>query len=343
MCFWSWCFSIYMRTKIVYVLVSQNTDYYYEMLLLSLYSLRLHHPKGDAVVEVVMDEDTHQRLVDKKSEMLNDVSSIVVSIPSEYTVMQRSRYLKTQLRQLVKGDFLFLDTDTVVCSNLNEVDSFPDEICAVLDNHFGEIIEDQVNMTPESLGWKWLKGTKHYNSGVLFVKETKNAYSFFIEWHSNWKHGASYGVYYDQLSLRKTIAEDGTSIGELNGIWNCQVFRTSSSPYLKNAKIVHYYSHTISRQAYDICSDTTLLIIRITGKVSEGIAEMVRQSQGAFYKRRVYVTTEESILIKDMLAARIDFPNVFQFIVKASSCYRYLITKLWRIKMAICNRFKLLP
>ena len=39
-----------MRTKIVYVLVSQETDYYYEMLQLSLYSLRLYHP-NDVVEE----------------------------------------------------------------------------------------------------------------------------------------------------------------------------------------------------------------------------------------------------------------------------------------------------
>ena len=125
-----------MRTKIVYVLVSQETDYYYEMLLLSLYSLLLYHPKGDAEVEVVMDEDTHQRLVGKKAEMLNDVTPIVVSIPPEYTVMQRSRYLKTQLRQLVKGDFLFLDCDTLICDRLDDVDNIKANVAMVSDANY---------------------------------------------------------------------------------------------------------------------------------------------------------------------------------------------------------------
>ena len=93
-----------MRTKIVYVLVSQESDYYYEMALLSLYSLRLHHPKD--VVQIVMDEDTHQRLTAMESPILSSATPIVVSIPERFTVMQRSRYLKTKLTEIIEGDLL---------------------------------------------------------------------------------------------------------------------------------------------------------------------------------------------------------------------------------------------
>ena len=124
-----------MNTKVVYVLVSNKNDYYVEMLQLSLYSLRIFHP--DDIVEVVMDEKTYSRLVKQKHRLLADVKPIVVEIPKEYSLMQRSRYLKTRLREIIVGDFLYLDTDTVVAGPLGEVDHFSGVIAAVWDNHDG--------------------------------------------------------------------------------------------------------------------------------------------------------------------------------------------------------------
>ena len=129
-----------MNTKVVYVLVSNKNDYYVEMLQLSLYSLRMFHPED--IVEVVMDEKTYSRLVKQRHRLLVDVKPIVVEIPTEYSLMQRSRYLKTRLREIIVGDFLYLDTDTVIADSLAAIDDFQWDMAAVLDNPASWVDED---------------------------------------------------------------------------------------------------------------------------------------------------------------------------------------------------------
>ena len=53
-----------MNTKIVYTLVSDDSDTYLEQALLSVYSLRIHNPR--AIVELAVDQFTAMTLVDKR-------------------------------------------------------------------------------------------------------------------------------------------------------------------------------------------------------------------------------------------------------------------------------------
>ena len=237
-----------MRTKIVYVLVSQETDYYYEMLLLSLYSLRLHHPKGDAEVEVVMDEDTHQRLVYKKAEMLSDIEPIVVPIPPEYAIMQRSRFLKTQLRQLVKGDFLFLDCDTLVCAKLDEIDKVDADIAMVSDaNNKSNKRTPYAKELCEKAGLYNLEGCPYFNSGVIFTRDTSSASSFFSDWHLLWQETLAKGIPQDQPALCKVNTDYNYLIQELYGGWNCQEGCKDAFEYVNSAKVLHYFTNFSKR------------------------------------------------------------------------------------------------
>ena len=97
-----------MQTKIVYTLVSDESDTYLEQALLSVYSLRLHNPQ--AIVELIVDQFTSKTIVDKRSEIRKFITDLItVDVPEDYTKVQKSRYLKTNLRQFVKGDYLFID------------------------------------------------------------------------------------------------------------------------------------------------------------------------------------------------------------------------------------------
>jgi len=230
-----------MRTKIVYVLVSQESDYYYEMFLLSHYSLRLHHPKGDAEVVLVMDTDTHQRLVDKNAPVLADVTPVVVSIPEEYTIMQRSRYLKTSLRQRIEGDFLFLDTDTLVCEKLDDTDSFDVDIAMVADLHC--LHETGLSMIErcKQAGFSQSENYHYFNGGVFFCRQKPSTELFFRKWHELWKQSLQRGVYYDQPALWATDYKMGAPIKEISGIWNSQTLIPAYTAYISNTKILHYF------------------------------------------------------------------------------------------------------
>ena len=110
-----------MKTPFVYVLISSEQDYFLEEFWVSLFSLRQFHPKDK--VMVVTDEPTSHRIDDRPElkEMISEV--IIVPLPDEYNGRLRSRTLKTTVRNIIDGDFLTIDTDTVICKPLDEVDS----------------------------------------------------------------------------------------------------------------------------------------------------------------------------------------------------------------------------
>jgi len=167
-----------MKTKIVYILVSDTSDYYYEQTLLSVTSARMWNP--DAEIIVVADDKTNATLVGTRTALMDVANKkVVVDFPKEINKKRRSRFLKTSLRNHIEGDFLFIDSDTVVCQSLEEIDSFRGEMGAVLDAHSStrndSIILERINL----LGGEYTPGDSYYNSGVLYVKDTPKTHAFF--------------------------------------------------------------------------------------------------------------------------------------------------------------------
>jgi hypothetical protein len=326
-----------MKTKIVYVLVSSEDDYYYEQLLISLYSLRLYN--RDAIVELVVDSETEKTLTGKRSELFNYITVCHSVVPPEnYTKVQRSRYLKTKLRELINDDFLYIDTDTIICRSLEDVDFFKGDVCAVLDNHHGEIVDWQVERSPEELNWKYLAGTKHFCGGVIFARENKNAHLFFQSWHGNWEYSASFGCNYDQLGLRKTVLESGISVEELDGIWNCQIARPTGRDYLNNAVIVHYQGASFDL-CFPICSEESFLKIKMSGIIPENVAKMIGRGTKAFELYRVILSTSQyDYLGSPMLAVYQDYPKFFLFLLYISYIYRIILTKCSGLKRLLWKR-----
>lgn len=126
-----------MKTKIVYCLVSQDKDIYLEQLLLSLISLRNYNQS--AQVTVVMDKTTKDGLIGNRNIIQNYIDEIIVVSDIEHlSNSQKSRVLKTTLRERIKGAYLFIDVDTIITDKLDEIDELISqniEIAAVKDSH----------------------------------------------------------------------------------------------------------------------------------------------------------------------------------------------------------------
>lgn len=234
-----------MKTKIVYVLVSDEKDLYLEQAWLSVYSLRLHNPT--AYVVVLMDDNTERSLVGKRNKFCELVTEIkVVDVPIEYTPVQRSRYIKTKARQHVVGDFLFIDTDTVVTDTLDELDDMEMEIGVVPEfhidlNHFPGV--GGLHAIAQQLGWSYNENDKYnYNSGAVYVKDTPTAHQFYQMWHECWlKSVTVLHRHHDQPPLAMANHLLNHPIVPMNGIWNCQILERGIF-YLPDAKLVHYFA-----------------------------------------------------------------------------------------------------
>ena len=310
-----------MNTKIVYVLVSRKSDYYVEMLRLSLASLRLYHPNDP--VEIVMDDETYLFLTKKKSSLLQDAKAVVVNIPGKYSLTQRSRFLKTKLREFISGDFLFLDTDTVICGKLDDADLFDGDVCAVLDNHHGGPLEYQLGSYPDE--WKFLAGSRQFNGGVLYAKDNPKAKRFFDQWFDYWDYSASLGCPFDQPALRKATSDSGWDITELSGIWNCQISRATSIEYQADAKIMHY-----QRSAYFvsyICKR-----IRRTGLKGKDIEHVLLSPKTAFKTNTLLLAEAESSAIAPLRYTLHNYPAFYCFLSNLAILHRLTTERLVRLK-----------
>ena len=231
-----------MKTHVVYVLVSDHTDFFLEQVLISIFSLRKYN--YDVITDLVVDYTTVDTFKGQRSVIKKYVSNIInVEVPSEYDKMRRSRYLKTNLRKFVHGDMLFIDCDTIICDSLADIDKIDAPIAMVADTNGNVMLSSrEIIERCKQAGWNNLESKPYYNSGVMYAKDTPVVYEFFEGWFENWKQSSDRGVKYDQPALCATNFEKGFLIQEISGIWNCQ-FKINGYPFLKNAKILHYYSN----------------------------------------------------------------------------------------------------
>ncbi len=226
--------------KAVYVLVSREEDLFYEMFLLSLHSLRVHDPGRE--VEVVLDPETYARIVVKDDPVLRGVRFTETAIPPDLDGLQKSRYLKTRLRSLVDGDYLYIDTDTIVCAPLSDIEGTQAELAAV-SNENGLSVANSKKLVGQCrrAGFTDLAKAPFYNGGVLFVRDSDVSRRFYDRWHGRWLQSLENGVPYDQPALCQANLDTGCPIRELHGKWNCQIGTSVGLHYFKEAVILHYY------------------------------------------------------------------------------------------------------
>lgn len=233
-----------MKTKIVYCTVSGNEDIYLAQAFISIYSARRYNPT--ATIILLVDKPTNDIVEGRFKNLRGYVTKIVVvDVPEHLGKMERSRFLKTTMREHVTGDFLYIDTDTIVTGDLSEIDHADFDIGAVLDRHTGmsnhiysrEIGKDlkKVNMSLGDLR------DKYFNGGVLFVRDIPDAHNLFARWHKIWEETRHMGKPIDQPPLARANMECGYIIREMDGEWNCQL-RDNFLNCFHGAKILHYFA-----------------------------------------------------------------------------------------------------
>ncbi len=276
-----------MRTKLVYVLTCKPEATYIEQALISVYSARHYNP--DAHIALITDDRTDVLLQGKRAELLKYITEKVVvdTFDADYTPMQRSRWLKTHVRELIEGDFLFIDCDTTITGSLAAVDTFPAEhdILAVHDCHkkLSEMTDvvsrNHVLEMLQALGCDTHNFDDYYSSGVLFVRDNERTHAFYKRWHENWiESNKILGRGIDQPSLAKTDIQMGGVIYTMNGIWNCIVFEYPI--FIEQAIIIHYAA--LENQSW-LFSKRCLTKLREEGLQNEYIRDVIFHSTRSFF------------------------------------------------------------
>ena len=123
-----------MKTRIVYVVVCDANHDYLEQAAVSACSVKKYNPNAEVLL--LVDDQTLAEIDSGRSLIKRYVSDIIeVAVPKEYNNKLRSRFIKTTVRDNIQGDYLFIDTDTVITQSLDEIDDCPYDVAAVLDMH----------------------------------------------------------------------------------------------------------------------------------------------------------------------------------------------------------------
>lgn len=229
--------------KFAYVLVSDATDLYYEQFLVSLISLRRWNP--GAFVSVVYDDETAKTLAGLRSRHLRFVNEEkMISFKNGEDKHYRSRFLKTSLREILEGNFLYVDVDTIIVEKIEEHE-FSYDIMAVDDVHVKPPSELQncSNYNLKKLGFA-TNNSYIVNSGVMWIKDSQYARELTKLWHQLWLEAVQFGVGKDQPALNEANYRLQHKIQLLPGIYNCQIAVTLK--YLAHAKIIHCFATTVN-------------------------------------------------------------------------------------------------
>jgi len=322
-----------MKTNIVYCLVSTYNDYYYEQLLISLCSLRKYNPIAN--VTVVCDRDTFNTLVNSRKKIFDyGITIQTVEIPKEWNNKERSRYIKTHLRSIISGDYLFIDTDTIICKPLDIVDTFTCTIGAVYDSH----VLRRIPKKPIHETEKWIcrnaqtanqniVGLLHFNSGVLYVKDHPLAYSLYESWATLHKQFQKEGVYIDQLPLMIANKMLGEIITSLPPEMNCQAIWKEGTNILSDAHIIHYFP---GQKKFILSSPWILDPIKDTGELPSTIHWIIDNPEQFFNRRSYIVIGKDDVDYFESETHTIfkNSPRLYQFLLKEIKFIQLLKRKI---------------
>lgn len=323
-----------MHTKIVYVIVSCEKDAYLEEAFISVFSLRRWNP--DTIVEIVVDNRTNELLIGKRSAILNYIDNkIVIPFDDSWSNLEKSRLLKTNLRNIVQGDYLFIDTDTVITNYLGEIDNCNYDIACVPDKHVSigqHSFRANIDFGARFLGWHVKDELYYFNSGVVFVRDNDFTHKFWSRWHELWKEHR-HQIKSDQPSFAKTNEEFNYPIHELDGVWNCQVVENGLK-YLQEAKIIHYFASNLAgaqKCPYLFFSEIVTDKIKANGEITPEIDDMIIHARSAFADVcRVISADDMPFMMSALHNIYLNYPKLFQTLNRTTAFYLRVVNKMKR-------------
>ena len=292
----------------LYTLTSTDKDIYYEQFLLSITSLK--HIMPSAQVVLLCDSKTKGNLTGKRFYYEKFVSDVIIADVPEMPQVEVSRWVKTSMRRLVSGDFLFIDCDTIIADDLSSITELGIKFGACLDKH--SLINRHAKSKgiikrDKQLGFSSYLSNRHINSGVIFCADIPETHKIFDRWHELWLFSNSKNTVRDQTSFNMAIYENSALFTEIDGTWNCQI-AYNGLPYLANSKIIHYFASDLVMHTspYILASDNVFKKIKDAGIIPDEVLKMIKNPRAAF-------VSESQIIAGDDMLSIIN-SNFFEFI-----------------------------
>jgi len=321
----------------LYTLTSTPNDIYYEQFFLSAFSLKQLMP--DAEIMLLCDSKTKETLTGKRSGHEKLVlKTIAVDAPDDLSQVEVSRWVRTSMRRLVPGDFLFLDGDTIVTDDLSAISRMERKFGACMDKHLpihNHSKKESIIQKNRQLGFDSHISDKHYNGGVLFCPDTPETHAIFARWHELWLLSKRKNIVRDQPALNMAIHENQPSFMELDGTWNCQI-AYNGLPYLSKSKIVHYFATDMvfNESPFLLAQESIHRQIKNTGFIPDEALELLKSPRSAFAPASQIIAGSDMLFVinssffQSIFLLRKKIPFIFNFFNNLASLFKNITKRI---------------
>jgi hypothetical protein len=232
------------RFSIVFVLTTSGDDIFTRMQALAARSVRRAMPQAHLIL--VLDNSSHGNLCARFASLLDLFDEVRPVNAPPGSPGWINRWMKTRLRALLDGDFLYLDADVIVRDNLMVLWRCGVDIGGVRTANVRDgAIRPWERRRYEELGWE-PPAHGSINGGVLFWPDTARTHELANCYHRRWLEGFERtGQHYDQQALNRALADYSAHICVYQDIYNAQVW--FNPKFYIGAVIWHFYSSNISK------------------------------------------------------------------------------------------------
>ena len=175
------------------------------------------------------------------------------------------------------------------------------------------------------------------NGGVIFARKGEESKNLFKEWNEAWKYSAyQKHDFHDQSALNEANYRTGLKMRLLDGEWNCQPSHGGLA-FLKDAKIIHYYSSEFSGKNYipyyKLADKELQNRIKTEGKISDDIKKMIDDPKFQFNKVHLIndqriVSIMQSPIVFTVADIKAKMPWLFNFMEAQFSFFRKIGKKI---------------
>ena len=276
--------------RIVYVLCSAGRDVYSVMARVSIASVRLTNPSARVSIMCDAVSEAEMRRIDDP--LLKEMDDIIVRETPPGDALFRSRFVKTGMRALVDGPFVFLDSDLVVRGPLDDILATTADVAGAPNLVKGGQISPRERKMVAAMGWSHREDA-YINTGVLFFSDSDAAHRFGEDWHRKWLefHGRGIG-HRDQPAFNSALVTVRPRFDVLPNRFNAQVKAPNES--LDGAVIWHYFA---SMEAAPTTTFELMVRRLLRGEPldTQGVEDMIRSSHPWRRDRLLWVNRAKTL------------------------------------------------
>jgi hypothetical protein len=255
---------------VCYVLSLDEDTLYADMLNISAMCVWRIYPS--ARITILTDDQSLPRVQKELKPITSTGAKIWTVGRFEGNPRQRSRFVKTQMRNALQGDFLYLDADTVPVSRFDALIRSRSRLSAAIDrNRVSPDGSFPSRVVPDFRRLGWPYPTEVYlNTGVLFWKDCREAHELGQQWHRNWLHyTAAVDNPSDQPSFNHSLNMLGIKPKIISDVHNA---RLGVSPRFTDGAVI-YHLLSGDERANGTFIDLLLYRYRTSGKVDFALIE----------------------------------------------------------------------